>query len=257
MCLILLMHRVNPDVDVLLAGNRDEFYSRPSAPPAIIQTQPTICAGQDLEAGGTWMGRNEYGLMAGLTNGRRFDNTAPPDVRSRGELVTGLLQHETPQAAAAWLTARPLEKYRPFNVLFGGVGGFYYYSSLTGDPVAPLAPGVYALSNSTLNDATWPKVARSLEFLEANRATPAAELLRRTEVFLCDGTHPDQLESPHRLEEIHGALGAVFIRTAGYGTVSQTVLTEGGRLGRGYYFSGETHLQTGPRPEPHFRPCTF
>jgi len=257
MCLILLMHRVNPDVDVLFAGNRDEFYSRPSAPPAIIQSGPIVYAGQDLEAGGTWMGRNEHGLMAGLTNGRRFEGTPPPDARSRGELVLGLLQHETPQAAAAWLSSRPLDRYRLFNVLFGNVDGFYYYSSLTGEPVAALAPGVYALSNSTLNDAAWPKVARSLEFLEANRKTPGEELLRRTEVFLCDGTHPDQHESPHMMEEVHGALGAVFIRTAGYGTVSQTILTEGGRLGRRYLFSGETHLQAGPRPEPQFQSCTF
>lgn len=253
MCLILLSYGAHPDVDVLLAGNRDEFYNRPSAPPAVIHDNPVIVAGRDLEAGGTWMGRNELGLVAGLTNGRRFDETPPPDVRSRGELVSGLLMHRAPQDAAEWLTAQPLERYRPFNVLFGGTAGFFYYSSLLPDPVRALEPGVYALSNSTLNDVSWPKVNRALEFLNANRATGGEELLQRTEVFLSDGTHPDQEESPHLMEEIHGALGAVFIRTSAYGTVSQTIITEGGRLGRRYYFSPETHLQPSLYGRPAFQ----
>ncbi|MBI3992748.1 MAG: NRDE family protein [Candidatus Lambdaproteobacteria bacterium] len=257
MCLILLAYRAHPDTAVLLAGNRDEFYHRPSAPPAQICDDPPIFAGRDLEAGGTWMGRNGAGMLAALTNGRRFDQVVPPNPRSRGELVTGLLRQSSAAAAADWLTAQPLERFRPFNVLFGDVEAFYYYSSLEGRPVAALAPGMYALSNSTLNDSTWPKVAFSLGFLRDNAGTPGEELLRRVQRFLCDGTPPDQERSDDLSEEVHGALGAVFIRTANYGTVSQTILTEGGTLGRRYYFSPETHLQQGPRPVPAFRRLPF
>ena len=257
MCLILLVFRAHPDTSVLLAGNRDEFYHRPSAPPAQICDDPPIFAGRDMEAGGTWMGRNAAGMMAALTNGRRFDRAVPPNPRSRGELVTGLLRQDSAEAAAAWLTAQPLERYRPFNVLFGDPQVFYYYSSLEERPVTALEPGRYALSNSTLNDVSWPKVACSLSFLRQNADTAGEELLRRVQSFLCDGAPPDQEPSADLSEEVHGALGAVFIRTANYGTVSQSILTEGGALGRRYYFSPETHLQQTPKPVPAFQRLPF
>src|SRR6266536_3537682 len=57
---------------LIIAANRDEHYDRPSAPPALLNTQPKIIAGRDLRAGGTWLGVNETGLIAGILN-RRLD----------------------------------------------------------------------------------------------------------------------------------------------------------------------------------------
>lgn len=257
MCLIILAFRTNPDLDVLIAGNRDEFYHRPSAPPALISENPKIYAGLDLEAGGTWMGRNEHGMMVGLTNGRRPDIPVPSDPRSRGELVSGLLRHSQPRDASAWLMQQPVPRYRPFSVLFGNAEAFYYFTSLDDRPVQALQPGLYSLSNATLNDDSWPKVAAALSFLQKNDDTPGEQFLSRVQSFLCDGSPPDQEESADIDEEIHGALGAVFIRTPNYGTVSQSILTEGGAIGRRYYFSPETHLQRGNVPVPAFQRLSF
>jgi uncharacterized protein with NRDE domain len=236
MCLILLAYRCHPDVDILLAGNRDEFQRRPATPPALVQEHPRIWAGRDLEAGGTWMGRNEHGLMAGLTN-RRSSDSPPPDPRSRGEIVMGLLQHREPAAAAAWLANQPHTKFRPYSVLFGNFEAFYFFSPREEQAPRRLAPGFYALSNSTLDDRTWPKVERSHAFLRAHAATPGEGLLDDLQRFLCDPTPADAQPSVIHGEEIHGAMGAIFIQSDGYGTVSSSIYTYGGRLGDRYCFA--------------------
>lgn len=237
MCLLLLAYQTHPDVALLLGGNRDEFKHRPAAPPAVISRNPVIFAGQDLEAGGTWMGRNAHGLVAALTNRRDPEFVAPPGVRSRGEIVMGLLQHRNPDAAAAWLADQPGAAYRPFSVLFGSEAGFYYFAPRDTAIPRPLTPGFYALSNSTLDDRSWPKVDRSLAFLEAQRTAPGEACIAALQRFLCDATPPDALPAQDAAEEIHGAMGAVFIRSAGYGTVSSTIITEGGKLGSRYYYA--------------------
>src|SRR5689334_21071522 len=125
MCLLLLAYQAHPDVPLLLGGNRDEFHARPAAPPSVIADDPVIFAGRDLEAGGTWMGRNEHGMVAALTNRRDPAFVPPPNVRSRGEIVMGLLRAQDPVAAASWLAAQPAEAFRPFSVLFGTQERFY------------------------------------------------------------------------------------------------------------------------------------
>jgi uncharacterized protein with NRDE domain len=257
MCLILLAYRCHPDVDVLLAGNRDEFIRRAAAPPGLVQSGPRIWAGRDLEAGGTWMGRNEHGLLAALTN-RRSAAPPPPEARSRGEIVMGLLRQRTPRDAARWLAGQPHARFRPYSVLFGDAETFYYFAPGEAGLPRELAPGVYALSNSTLDDASWPKVERSQRFLRERLSRPGTELLADVQRFLCDATPPDAEPSgdPASLltgEEIHGAMGAVFIRgnggivpgdspgapaaMGGYGTVSSSIVTCGGRLGDGYWYA--------------------
>ncbi len=245
MCLVLLAFQCHPDVNVLLAGNRDELKSRPSAPPAMISAEPPIYAGRDLEAGGSWMGRNGYGLMAALTN-RRGTRAASPEARSRGGIVMELLRHSRPEAAAAWLAEEPIGLYRPFSMLFGDRERFYFFSSEETAPPRPLAPGFYALSNSSLDDRDWPKVDRSHLFFRRHRHLDGERLIRELQIFLGDATPPDNLTSPDRNEEIHGVLGAVFIRNPEYGTVSSTILTAGGSLGERYYFAEGSDLEKGP-----------
>ena len=260
MCLILLAYRIHPDMDLLLAGNRDEFHNRPSQPPAVIHTDPVIHAGKDLEAGGTWMGRNEMGVMAALTNRRGggrpgIEKHPLSDLRSRGEIVVELLRSKTSGDAARWLAELDVRSYRPFNVLVGDAKGFYFFASEEGNPPRELSPGYYALSNSTLDDREWPKVERSLRFFEKNKGLSGETLLGNLQLFLGDATPPDSISSEDPEEEIHGALGAVFIRTPGYGTVSSTILTAGGAVGERYYFAEGAEL--GTNPEGAFRLLHF
>jgi uncharacterized protein with NRDE domain len=242
MCLVLLVYRAHPDASLILAGNRDEFVGRPTAPPALIGTAPRIHAGRDLEAGGTWMGRNEHGVMAALTN-RRGDSTRR-QARSRGEIVRTLLEQPDAEASARALAGLDVEAYRPFNVLFGSPERFYYASSAAGARPRELASGYYALSNSDLDDASWPKVARSLRLLRSARHLDGESLLLALQAFLCDPTPPDSLPPSGPGDEAHGALGAVFIHTEIYGTVSATLLTADGRLGDRYYYAEAEAMRT-------------
>ena len=237
MCLVLLWYRAHPDAELLLAANRDEFYRRPAAPPAVLARDPLICAGRDLVAGGTWMGRNEAGLLAAITNRYGSRDSAPPAARSRGEIVLRVLGERTAEAAAAWLAALPTERYRAFNLLFGSRDAFYFFSSQEGGAPRLLEPGFHALSNSTLNDRSWPKVARAQRFAAERRNTRGEALLAELQDFLRDRTAPDREPARSREEEIHGALGAVFIETPDYGTVSSSIISIGGALGDRYYYA--------------------
>ena len=74
-------------------------------------------------------------------------------------------------------------------------------------------------------------------FAASHRDTPGEALIGALQEFLRDRTAPDRIEPAHRDEEVHGALGAVFIETAGYGTVSSSIITLGGAIGDRYYFA--------------------
>ena len=56
MCLILFAAQVHPRYPLIVAANRDEAYSRPTAAAGFWQDEPRVCAGRDLEQGGTWLG---------------------------------------------------------------------------------------------------------------------------------------------------------------------------------------------------------
>ena len=224
MCLVLLSFQVHPESRVILAGNRDEFKNRLAEPPAKMNDSPAIFAGRDLQAGGTWMGRSSTGMMAALTN-RRSQKPVPENPLTRGEIVMELLRQNTPEEASRWLSAQPIARYRPFNVLFGNTEQFFYFSSEEATDPVSLAPGNYALSNSFLDDRSWPKVDRSLQFLSEHSHLPLAEYLTELKQFLGDTTPPDELDSEGGGLEVHGVLGAVFIRNTGYGTVSSSIFT--------------------------------
>src|SRR5512134_2812293 len=90
MCLILLAFDSHPDYSLVVAANRDEFYQRPTAPAAFWAGAPTVLAGRDLQAGGTWLGVDRRGRFAAVTNYRQGERE-PPAPRSRGHLVGDFL----------------------------------------------------------------------------------------------------------------------------------------------------------------------
>lgn len=89
MCLIVFAWRPGHTQQLIVAANRDEFYARPSLPLAQWPENPQVCAGRDLEAGGTWLGVGADGRFAALTNIR--DPHQPPARKSRGSWWRGFL----------------------------------------------------------------------------------------------------------------------------------------------------------------------
>lgn len=161
MCLAVIALNHVPGVPVLIASNRDEFHARPTEAAAAWSGCPTIYAGRDLLAGGTWMGAADNGHYALVTNYREVGKHID-DAPSRGALVEAFLQGSTAARDYIHEVAREGRRYNGFNLVVGDAGGAWYYSNRDGNRGgAPrfLATGVYALSNHLL-DTPWPKLVR-------------------------------------------------------------------------------------------------
>ena len=70
MCLIFISLNNHPNYKLILAGNRDEFYNRKTAPANFWTDHRHILGGRDLEAGGTWLAMTKQGKIAMVTNYR-------------------------------------------------------------------------------------------------------------------------------------------------------------------------------------------
>ncbi len=104
------------DSPVIVASNRDEFYSRKSSSPGVLAREPLVLGGQDLEAGGTWMGVNQRGLWVGIAN-RLSDTQIGPERRSRGLLCMDLLSKSSCEDALPDLRKIPEGRYNPFYLI--------------------------------------------------------------------------------------------------------------------------------------------
>ena len=120
MCTLALYFNVFDELPLLVAANRDEHFDRPSAPPVEIVGATRIVAGRDLRVGGTWLGVNEHGLLAGILNRRQNDNGnsdwQSTSTRSRGLLCMDLLQLESVADGVEFLTGHG-SAYSPFTVI--------------------------------------------------------------------------------------------------------------------------------------------
>ena len=117
MCTLILLRRPAHPWPTLIAANRDEMVARPWRPPARHwPDRPETTAGIDLEAGGSWLGMNDHGVVAGILN--RPQTLGPdPEKRSRGEIVLEALDHPDAEAAAVALSDLEPGAYRPFNLV--------------------------------------------------------------------------------------------------------------------------------------------
>ena len=91
MCLILFAHRAHPAYPLVVAANRDEWFTRPTLPAAFWPDAPQVFAGRDLEHRGTWLGVTRRGRFAALTN-FRDPGSNRAEAPSRGELVSEFLR---------------------------------------------------------------------------------------------------------------------------------------------------------------------
>ncbi len=63
MCTLAILYRVARNTPILLAANREEYFSRPTQYPKIQPGVPRVVCGIDRQAGGTWLGVNQFGLL--------------------------------------------------------------------------------------------------------------------------------------------------------------------------------------------------
>jgi uncharacterized protein with NRDE domain len=161
MCTLAIYFQVALEWPVIIAANRDEFLDRPATDPAVLSEEPHIVGGKDLRAGGTWLGLNEYGLVAGLLN-RRPAEESNPNARSRGMLCLDALRRRTAADAARFAGTERGCDYNPFNLLMASREEAYVAYNRGGHiQVVPLTPGLHLLTNLDVNDFECPKISRA------------------------------------------------------------------------------------------------
>lgn len=173
MCLIVFSWQQSHDYPLIVTANRDEFYQRPTAPLAPWKDSPVI-AGQDLQAGGTWMGVTADGRFAAVTNFRQGSEMHREYPISRGRLCQHFLEGTLSVTDYLQQLAADAMDCGGFNLLvsdgrtlgyacnrFGAESGSPYY-----DYNPTLKPGLYSLSNHRL-DSPWPKADQSRQRMQA------------------------------------------------------------------------------------------
>ena len=224
MCLILFANEPNSRYRLVLAANRDEFYSRPTAPATFWQEAPDVLAGKDLRSGGSWMGVTRSGKVAAITN-FRGPGKVWEDAPSRGKLVSDfLMSGESPDVFIDKLRPRA-QTYNGFNLLLGSEEGLWWYSNWYDEQPYMIDPGIHGLSNHLL-DTSWPKVKRGKRALK--HLVVGEKEITPEQVFsiLEDRSPAADAELPDTGVglELERVLSAPFIRTQDYGTRSSTVV---------------------------------
>jgi hypothetical protein len=134
MCTVVILRRLGEAWPLLLAANRDEARSRPWCPPGRHwPDRADVVAGMDELAGGSWLGINDYGVVAAVLN--RVGSLGPAaGKRSRGELVLEALDHAAARAAASALSDLNPDAYRPFNLIVADAREAYWLRHAGGLP---------------------------------------------------------------------------------------------------------------------------
>lgn len=250
MCVLFFAAKVHPEYPLIIALNRDEFYSRPTEPAHFWGSHPQVLAGRDLLGGGTWAGISRSGKFAALTN-YRDPRSHRHDAPSRGSLVLDYLAGSDGPRDYLHRIRSQSKRFNDFNLLVGDLREAQCFSSrhqLTAESYR----GIYGLSNEDL-DTPWPKVVagkqRFSEILAAgSRGEELVEalfgLLRSKQSFP-DDLLPDTGIGIAR----ERALSPIFVETEGYGTRSSSVVLFS-REGRVSFteithpVSGGTHLKS-------------
>lgn len=154
MCIVTIAWKNHPHWKLVALGNRDELHARPATPIARWEESDHIIAGQDVQAGGTWLGVSEQGRFAVVTN---VAQSKPPEPKaaSRGILLKDFLSGHGQYADLEKVDFR---NFNPFNLITITDDLAMMTSNQGRQTDTALDPGIYGLSNGTL-DKPWDKSA--------------------------------------------------------------------------------------------------
>jgi uncharacterized protein with NRDE domain len=199
MCTLAIYFKLFADYPVVVAANRDEYLARAALPPTALATEPHIVGGKDLVAGGTWLGINEHGVIAGILNRRRSDNIEnDPNLRSRGMLCLEALRHESAAEAARFVENQRGADYNPFNLLIASRDEtFVAYNRYGEIELAEVKPGLHLLTNLDVDDFECPRISRAYSHfaeLSVREDFASDPLGMRAELTRLLGDHSTQLD---------------------------------------------------------------
>ncbi|HER26673.1 MAG TPA: hypothetical protein ENI69_06150 [Rhodospirillales bacterium] len=174
MCTLVILRRPDHPWPLIVAANRDEKRDRPwAAPGRHWSDRHHVIAGRDELAGGTWLGVNDDGLVAGVLN-RSGTLGADPAYRSRGELPLEALDHAEADASARAMEALEPSAYRAFNLFVGDADRAFWICSVdeTGEPAMRVHEIPQGISMLTDRDANDPASARVRLYLPRFEKVP-------------------------------------------------------------------------------------
>ncbi len=209
MCLLLLLRRVVEGYPIVLLMNRDEVYGRLAEAPILTKDGPDILAPSDRQAGGTWIGVNDMGLVVAISNRHEghFDSTR----RSRGLLCLDALGLSSALEVKDFVEEEVAEVgYNPFNLIYCDRGRAFVTHCGDQFRTMELREDVHLLANMDMDDIEHPRVRRARELLEASDISGLDEFL--------EALH--ELASDH---EIHDGQSICLHRERA-GTVSSTII---------------------------------
>ena len=214
MCLFSVMYRVFPGCPLLILSNREEFRRRPTAPPRLVtreQIGTSWLGGVDLEAGGTWLGVNQFDLVVAVTN--RAKTHVPVKARSRGLLCRDLLQCDFPDQVLKELNRQcQTQPYAGFNLLLFNRERSTIVEALGTPKTIHLEQGIHTITNGSLNDSADPRI---------QRVTPELQRLAQQEWQSATWLHAAQQICRLRTD---GESAAICLTGSDWGTVSSTVI---------------------------------
>ncbi len=221
MCTFVILRRPDHAWPVLIGANRDEMLDRPwDAPGRHWPDRPEVIAGRDQLAGGTWLGMNEFGVVAAILN-RRGSLGPKEGYRSRGELPLEALDHADASSAAEALADINPEAYRPFNMVIADNRDAYWVKvaethwGLHAD-VKPLPTGLSMITASDRNDTHSPRIRTYL---------PQFERARPPDAESNDGSSWVSLMGSRMYDPDEGPEGAMaIVSESGFGTVCSSLI---------------------------------
>jgi len=221
MCLVLFSFEPPTDHKFVLFANRDEFYQRPARAMDWWKEDPTILAGQDIEAGGMWLGISKDGRFGALTNFRE-SSLGKNKFISRGWLIKSYLEQERLDAQTFFSQFNG-DDFAGFSLLLGDNRGVHYLSNRSSRN-ENLTKGTHVLANRLLNSRSSKAGVVSNDFeQERINFKSSSDYLK----FLTDQSGGlNKLEDKLIIKE-EDELPYRFIKSDTYGTRCSTILTIG------------------------------
>jgi uncharacterized protein with NRDE domain len=244
-CTLIVYYQLLANYPIVVAANRDEYYTRKARGPHIIHQRPRVYAGKDEQAGGTWLGVNEFGLVVGILN-RHSPQPQDPARRSRGLLCLDLLLQRNAHAARDSLLADASEHLYNSCYVFWADAEHAYVAYNEGDiTLRPLQPGRYLLTNSSLVDLSQLMPASLGDLLTAPHLGSLDALLGRLQEVCKMHREIDRVVDP---PNEHRGNRAICVHTSDqYGTVSSSLLA----IGREWSTSRYLHAEGAPCCTPY------
>ncbi len=229
MCFVAVALGISKNFPLILAANRDEVFSRPAEPMTRWIESPSVIAGRDLSAGGTWLGLSQEGRFAALTNCGTAAVSRKSGTLSRGMIVKDFLLGQ-PDTLRDTETGALADQpgYGGFNLIAGTLAKVSILSNVSSFHRSEHS-GVFVLSNCPPN-IEWPKTRlgaiRFSEVLSLSDTSGGKEELKNSLFdFLADSTPVTPSTEARGDDALSSTLQRViFVRGSHYGTRASSVI---------------------------------